>query len=431
MMTIKTISYKNQNFASEVSKLIVSNCEIDEVKEKLVAKIIQDVRKDGDKAIIDLCNKFDGTNFKTAKDLLVSKAEFNQAKKNIDKKVVNALELAFERIHDYHKLQLPDNITGEDLHGNKLGNVWRTIQKVAIYVPGGTALYPSSVLMNAVPAIVAGCSDIVMTTPSSKGKLNDAVLVAAEICGIKTIYKTGGAAAIAALALGTKTINPVDKIVGPGNSFVAIAKRQLFGVVGIDMIAGPTDILVIADYDNNPDWIAADLLSQLEHGIDSRSILITDNESFAKAVEASIGKLTKKLSRAKIINESIKKSAIIIVKNLKEDGSQIANKIAPEHLEIATVKPEQILNKINNAGAVFLGKYSPEALGDYIAGPSHTLPTSGSARFSSGLSVFDFLKRMSIIEASEKGFKKLQNDAALLAEIEGLDAHKLSITIRK
>lgn len=430
-MKIKTISHKNKNFSSEVSKLITSNCEIDEAKEKLVAKIIQDVRKNGDQAIIDLCNKFDGTNFKKGSDLLVSKAEFNQAKKNIDKKVVSALELAFERIHDYHKLQLPDNITGEDKYGNKLGNIWRTIQKVAIYVPGGTALYPSSVLMNAVPAIVSGCSDIVMATPTHKGKLNDAVLVAAEICGIKTIYKTGGAAAIAALALGTKTINPVDKIVGPGNSFVAIAKKQLFGAVGIDMIAGPTDILVIADKDNNPDWIAADLLSQLEHGIDSRSILITDNESFAKAVEASIEKLTKKLSRAKIINESIKKSAIIIVKNLKEDGSEIANKIAPEHLEIATAKPQQILEKINNAGAVFLGKYSPEALGDYIAGPSHTLPTSGSARFSSGLSVFDFLKRMSIIEASEKGFKKLQNDAALLAEIEGLDAHKLSITIRK
>lgn len=430
-MTIKIISYKNQNFSAEVLKLIENNSQIDEAKEKLVAKIINDVRKHGDKAIVELCNKFDGTKFKSGSDLIVKQSEFNQAKKNLDKQVVKALELAFARIYEYHKKQLPNNFIGEDAVGNQLGNIWKPIEKIAIYVPGGTALYPSSVLMNAVPAIVAGCNDIVMTTPSHNGKINDAVLVAAEICGINTVYKTGGAAAIAALAYGTENIGSVDKIVGPGNSFVALAKKQLFGIVGIDMIAGPTDILVIADKKNNPDWIAADLLSQLEHGTDSRAILITDNENFAKAVQASSAKLIKKLSRAKIIEESSKKSAIIVVRNLKEDGASIANNIAPEHLEIATDKPEKILNHINNAGAVFLGQYSPEAIGDYIAGPSHTLPTIGTARFSSGLSVFDFLKRMSIIHASEKGFKKLQKDAALLAEIEGLDAHKLSITIRK
>ncbi len=431
MMKIKIISYKNHNFAKEIMELIQDNSSIDQAQEKLVAKIIADVRKNGDKAIIDLCNKFDGANFKESSDLIVSDNEFNKAQKNLDKKVVKALELAFSRIAEYHTHQLPNNFLGEDAIGNKLGNLWKPIEKIAVYVPGGTALYPSSVLMNAVPAIVAGCKDIVMTTPSHKGKINDAVLVAAEICGIKTVYKTGGAAAIAALAYGTEAISAVDKIVGPGNSFVAIAKKQLFGTVGIDMIAGPTDILVIADNKNNPDWIAADLLSQLEHGVDSRAILITDNEEFAKAVSVSMDKLAKTLSRSKIINESAKKSAIIVVHNLKEDGSTIANKIAPEHLEIATAKPESILNKINNAGAVFLGKYSPEAIGDYIAGPSHTLPTIGTARFSSGLSVFDFLKRMSVINCSEKGFKKLQKDAALLAEIEGLDAHKLSITIRK
>jgi histidinol dehydrogenase len=233
------------------------------------------------------------------------------------------------------------------------------------------------------------------------------------------------------LALGTKTVGQVDKIVGPGNSFVALAKKQLFGLVGIDMIAGPTDILVIADKNNDPNWVAADLLSQAEHGIDSRAILITDNADFATMVADSIAKLTTKLSRTNIIKESLKKSALIVVKNLENDGTEIANQIAPEHLEIMVEKHDKIFKKIKNAGAVFLGKYSPEAIGDYIAGPSHTLPTTGTARFSSGLSVFDFLKRMSVINCSEKGFKKLQNEAALLAGSEGFDAHKLSITIRK
>ena len=339
--------------------------------------------------------------------------------------------MVFARVFEYHQKQLPQNFSYQDAIGNSLGNIWQAIEKVAIYVPGGTATYPSSVLMNAVPAIVAGCKDIAMVTPSIKGKINDAVLVAAEICGIKTVYKTGGAAAIAGLALGTKTISKVDKIVGPGNSFVAIAKKQLFGEVGIDMIAGPTDILVIADKENNPDWVAADLLSQLEHGIDSRAILISDDLEFVNLVNKSLGKLAKSLSRIDIIKQSLKKSALILVKNLEQDGAKIANQIAPEHLEIMTKKPEKILNQIKNAGAVFLGKYSPEAIGDYIAGPSHTLPTIGTARFSSGLSVFDFLKRMSVINCSKNGFENLQDQAALLAQIEGFEAHKLSITIRK
>jgi histidinol dehydrogenase len=285
--------------------------------------------------------------------------------------------------------------------------------------------------MNAAVAIVAGCKEIIMTTPSFQGKIDDAVLVAAKICGIKTIYKVGGASAIAALAMGTKSINKVDKIVGPGNNYVALAKKQLFGEVGIDMIAGPTDILVIADRANNPDWIAADLLSQLEHGVDSKAILICNCVDFANSVEESLNNLSKNLTRISIIEESIKKSALIVVDDLEKEGSEIANKIAPEHLEIITNNPEKILNKIKNAGAVFLGKYSPEAIGDYIAGPSHTLPTEGTARFSSGLSVFDFLKRMSVISCSKQGFKYLQEDAATLAASEGFDAHKLSITIRK
>jgi len=430
-MKTTIINQSQPNFLKKISTLIKNNSEIDQQKQLVVDKIIVDVRKNGDAAIIRLCNQFDKTNFKKAGDLLVSKKEINSAKKNLDKNVVKALELSFERVFLYHQKQLPQNFSFTDKIGNTLGNVWQPIAKAAIYVPGGTATYPSSVIMNAVPAIVAGCKDIVMTTPSNAGKINDAVLIAAEICGIKTIYKTGGAAAIAALALGTKTIGQVDKIVGPGNSFVALAKKQLFGEVGIDMIAGPTDILVIADNKNNPDWVAADLLSQAEHGSDSRAILITDNLDFAVLVNNSITKLATKLSRLEIIKQSLKKSALIVVKNLEQDGTEIANQIAPEHLEIMVDNPNKIFKKIKNAGAIFLGKYSPEAIGDYIAGPSHTLPTTGTARFSSGLSVFDFLKRMSVISCSKQGFVKLQNEAALLAENEGFDAHKLSIEIRK
>ncbi|MES2676925.1 MAG: histidinol dehydrogenase [Pseudomonadota bacterium] len=430
-MKTKIISYQQKNFAEQIVKLVKNNAQIDKNTQIAVTKIIATVRKNGDKAIIAACNKFDKTNFKKGSDLLVSQKEFNQARKNLDKNVVAALELAFARIFEYHQKQLPQNFSYQDSIGNNLQNIWQAIEKIAIYVPGGTATYASSVLMNAVPAIVAGCKNIVMTTPSNAGKISDAVLVAAEICGIKTIYKTGGAAAIAGLALGSKTILAVDKIVGPGNSFVALAKKELFGEVGIDMIAGPTDILIIADQKNDPNWIAADLLSQLEHGADSRAILISDDLELLKAVNISMDKLVKNLSRAAIIEQSIKKSALILVKNLQTDGVEIANQIAPEHLEIMTKKPETILAQIKNAGAVFLGQYSPEAIGDYIAGPSHTLPTTGTAKFSSGLSVFDFLKRMSVINCSKIGFDKLKNQAALLAQTEGFSAHKLSITIRK
>ncbi len=430
-MKSKIISYSQKNFAEQIAAIVKGNAKIDKNTEIAVAKIIASVKKNGDKTVLELCNQFDQANFKVASDLLVSKKEFLQARKNLDKNIVLALENAYQRVFEYHQKQLPQDFSYQDSIGNTLGNIWQAIEKVAIYVPGGTATYPSSVIMNAVPAIVAGCKNIVMATPSLQGKISDAVLVAAEICGINTIYKTGGAAAIAGLALGTPAIGKVDKIVGPGNSFVAIAKKQLFGEVGIDMIAGPTDILVIADGENNPDWVAADLLSQLEHGVDSRAILISDNLSFTNFVNNSLGKLCKDLSRSEIIKQSLKKSALIVVKNLEQDGAQIANQIAPEHLEIMTKNPEKILAKIKNAGAVFLGKYSPEAIGDYIAGPSHTLPTTGTARFSSGLSVFDFLKRMSVINCSQKGFSALQNQAAFLAQSEGFSAHKLSLTIRK
>ncbi len=432
MLKIKIIHHKQDGFSDKLAKIINQNNQSQAKQEKIVSKIISQVKKNGDQEIINLCNQFDKTNFQNPNDFLVKKSEINAAKNNLDQEVIKALELSFKRVSLYHQKQLPQDFFFQDDLGNNLGNIWKNIEKVAIYVPGGTATYPSSVIMNAAPAIVAGCQNITMTTPSNGGKINDTVLMAAEICGIKNIYKIGGAAAIAGLAFGTKTIDKVDKIVGPGNNFVALAKKQLFGQVGIDMIAGPTDILIIADKQTiTADWVAADLLSQAEHGIDSRVILITNNLDFASLVNQKISKLAENLSRLDIIKQSIKKSAIIVIENLIAEAAKIANQFAPEHLEIITQNQDEIFKQIKNAGAVFLGKYSPEAIGDYLAGPSHTLPTSKTAKFSSGLSIFDFLKRMSVINCCKTGFLNLQKPAALMAESEGLLAHQLSILIRK
>ena len=397
---------------------------------KTVSEIIANTRKNGDKALISYSNKFDKATLKKAEDFLVSEKEINAAEKLVTKEVKDALKLAFTRIKNYHQKQLPKDFRFKDSAGVELGNLWRAIESVGVYVPGGTASYPSSVLMSAVPALVSGVREISICAPTSGGKINPAVLFAAKLCGIKKIYKIGGAQAIAALAIGTKTVAKVDKIVGPGNSFVATAKKILFGEVGIDMIAGPTDVTIIADKNNNPDWIAADALSQLEHGPDSKAFIVTDNQDFALKVSAAISCLKNDLPRAAIIEKSLENSAIFVIKNL-DDASHLANFIAPEHLEIATKNAEKFLPKIQNAGAIFLGNYTPESIGDYMAGPSHTLPTSASAKFSSGLSVFDFLKRISLISCDEKSFKKLAKATATLAQCEGLQAHALSVTIRK
>jgi histidinol dehydrogenase len=397
---------------------------------KTVEAIISDVKKNGDKALISYSNKFDKTDFKKAEELLVSQKEIENSEKLINKEVRDALKMAYERIRNYHQKQLPKDFYFKDKQGIELGNHWRAIESIGIYVPGGTASYPSSVLMSAVPAIVAGVDEITMCAPTNFGKINPAILFAAKICGIKKIYKIGGAQAIAALAHGTKTVAKVDKIVGPGNSYVACAKKLLFGEVGIDMIAGPTDITIITDKNSNPDWIAADALSQLEHGIDSKAFVITDDKNFALKISTTLSILKTKLSRREIIEKSLKNSAIFVIKNL-DDAAHLANFIAPEHLEIVTKNPQKFLPKIRNAGAIFLGNYTPEAIGDYMAGPSHTLPTSASAKFSSGLSVFDFLKRISLISCDQKSFSKLAQATSILAQCEGLDAHKLSIEIRK
>lgn len=397
--------------------------------EKAASSIIKDVKKNGDDALIFYSNKFDGADFKSAQDFTVSKKEFESAEKSLDKELKEALKLAAKRIFDYHKKQLPKDFHFTDKDDVTLGNIWRPIESIGVYAPGGSASYPSSVLMCAVPAIASGVKNISICSPSASGKINPAVIFAAKLCSVEKIYKVGGAQAISALAYGTNSISKVNKIVGPGNAYVAAAKKLLFGEVGIDMIAGPTDVLIVAEKNNKADWIAADALSQAEHGPDSRAIVIVDDLNFAKEIQNSVFELSKKLSRKKIIAKSLKNSAILVINNL-ENSPSIINLIAPEHLEIITKNPQKILSKTQNAGAIFLGHYTPEAIGDYIAGPSHTLPTNATAKFSSGLSVYDFIKRMSLISCSKKSFLHLAKHTSLLAKAEGLDAHKLSIDIR-
>ncbi len=412
----------NSATKAEMSKAVIFSVE----------EIAANVIKNGDDALISYTNKFDRTNYKHANELRVKSADIEKAYKDCDDETIAALKKAANRIELYHKKQMPSDIDYKDKEGVRLGNLWKSIEKVGIYVPGGLASYPSSVLMNAIPARVAGVKNIVMAVPAPEGKLNPVVLAAAKIAGVKEIYKIGGAQAIAALATGTKTVPSVDKIVGPGNAYVAAAKRHFYGTVGIDMIAGPSEILVVADNKNNPDWIAADLLSQAEHDADARSILITNEEKFANSVVESVEALLKKIDRREIAEKSWKNNGAVIIVKSFDESVDLINKIAPEHLELALDRKmaQKITDHVHNTGAVFIGRYTPEAIGDYTAGPSHVLPTAGTARFSSGLSVFDFLKRMSLIECTEKSFNKLVGATAKLADEEGLTAHALSITIR-
>ncbi|MCE3232394.1 MAG: Histidinol dehydrogenase, prokaryotic-type [Rickettsiaceae bacterium] len=402
---------------------------------KTVDEIVSNVIKNRDTALLEYTNKFDRMNVKSVAELKVKQAEIDAAYKATAPEVINALEMAAKRISDYHKKQMPQDIDYKDSIGVRLGNIWKPIETVGLYVPGGLASYPSSVLMNAVPAHVAGVKKVVMVVPAPNGKLNPIVLAAAKVAGITDIFKIGGAQAIAALACGTETVPAVHKIVGPGNAYVAEAKRQFSGSVGIDMIAGPSEILVVADSKNNPDWIAADLLSQAEHDSDARSILITDSAEFAYKVERAVEKSLSTLERKDIAKKSWDNNGAIIIAetNFYDWAVTLTDNIAPEHLELAL--DDDIANKmatdVRNAGAIFLGRYTPEAIGDYVAGPSHVLPTSGNARFSSGLSVYDFLKRVSLIGCTKESFDKLATITESLANEEGLGAHALSISIRK
>jgi histidinol dehydrogenase len=394
-----------------------------------VAAIIAKVRAEGDSALIELTRRFDGLDLEVA-GIRVAAAEIEAARAKIDAKTLAALELAHERILDHHKRQLPSDDRYTDATGVELGNRWTPVSSVGLYVPGGTASYPSSVLMNAVPAKVARVKRVVMVVPAQKGVLNPLVLVAASLAGVDEIYRVGGAQAIAALAYGTQSIAPVAKIVGPGNAYVAAAKRQVYGQVGIDMVAGPSEVVVIADRENDPAWIAADLLAQAEHDEAAQSILITADASFAEDVVAAVETELSTLPREATARASWRDyGAVILVRSLDE-APALADRLAPEHLEIATSDPETLAARVNDAGAIFVGRYTPEVIGDYVAGTNHVLPTARSARFASGLSVLDFVKRTSILKLDAESLAALGPAAMTLAQAEGLEAHRRSVAIR-
>ena len=423
------LNASDKSFAADFEKLLFAKREIEEDVAVQTRAIIARVRAEGDAALVALTNQFDKSGV-TATTLKIPTSEIDAAAAAITPAQKHALELAATRIHAYHKRQLPKDDSFTDDAGATLGWRWNAVDSAGLYVPGGTASYPSSVLMNAIPAKVAGVGRIVMVTPAGRGTINPLVLAAARIAGVTEIFKVGGAQAVAALAYGTASIAAVDKIVGPGNAWVAAAKREVFGQVGIDSIAGPSEILVIADAANDPDWIAADLLAQAEHDATSQSILITDDAAFADAVAAAAENLLQKLPRQAIARKSWDDYGGIIVVGDLADAAPLADRIAPEHLEIATAEPKMLLDKVRHAGAIFLGRHTPEAMGDYIAGPNHVLPTSRSARFSSGLSVLDFMKRTSLLSLDAGAMARLGPDAIALAEAEGLDAHAASIAAR-
>ncbi len=393
------------------------------------AEIIADIRRRGDAALIELTRRFDRFDPEVA-GLAIGAAEVDAAIAQCPQEILDALDLAAERIESFHRTQLPPAVDYRDAAGVRLGARWSAIDAAGLYVPGGTASYPSSVLMNALPAKVAGVERLVMVVPTPDGVLNPLVLAAARRAGVSEIYRIGGAQAVAALAYGTATIARVDKIVGPGNAYVAAAKRRVFGAVGIDTIAGPSEILVIADSGNDPAWIAADLLSQAEHDTAAQAILITDDADFAEAVEVAVEAHLGRLPRQSIARESWNEHGVIIVVNSLEEAPPLVDRLAPEHLEIAVAEPGPLAARIRHAGAIFLGRWTPEAIGDYVAGPNHVLPTSRTARYASGLGVLDFLKRTSFVECDAASFARIGPAAQLLAEAEGLDAHALSVSIR-
>jgi histidinol dehydrogenase len=415
-----------RDFAAKFDALVDARREATADVGAAVAAILGDVRARGDDAVAEYTARFDGWRGPIA----VAKAEINAARRDCDPETLAALELAAERIRDYHIRQLPKNIDYTDDRGIRLGARWSAIAAVGIYVPGGTAAYPSSVLMNAVPAGVAGVKRIVMTVPAPNGALNLDVLAAASVAGVSEIYRIGGAQAVGALAYGTRTIAPVDKIVGPGNAYVAEAKRQVFGVVGIDMIAGPSEVVVVADAANDPAWIAADLLAQAEHDAAAQSILVTDDARFADVVAAAVDTQLAQLPRASTARASWDgHGAIVLVRDLRE-AAPLIDRLAPEHLELAVARPDALAAAVTNTGAIFLGRHAPEAIGDYVAGPSHVLPTSRTARFASGLGVLDFMKRTSIIGCDAASVSAIGPAAVTLANAEGLEAHATSVALR-
>ncbi len=425
----KWLATSENGFPAAFDALLAEKREVSADVDAAVRAILDDVRSNGDAALIALSKKFDDVDLAKV-GIAISKAEVDAAMAEVSEDEVVALTKARDRIHDHHLRQLPKSDRYKDSVGAELGDRWTAVESVGLYVPGGTASYPSSVLMNAMPAAVAGVPRIVMVVPTPRGKLNPLVLVAARLAGVSEIYRVGGAQAVAALAFGTETLSPVVKIVGPGNAFVAAAKRQVFGTVGIDSIAGPSEVLVIADRNNDPDWIASDLLAQAEHDTAAQSILMTDNAEFGRAVEAAVQNQLKDLPRGNIAADSWNTfGAIVLVSSLSE-APALADRIAAEHLEIATENCEQLADEIRNAGAIFLGAYTPEVIGDYVAGSNHVLPTARSAKFSSGLGVLDFMKRTSILKLDQGSLEKLAPAAMTLARSEGLEGHRRSVEVR-
>ncbi len=429
-MNIKRLSTRQKNFHTELNKLLAFEATQDEQLEATVAAILKDVRARGDAAVLEYTRRFDRLNISDATQLEIPAAALRSAFENLPAAQRNALEQAAQRVTAYHQKQVQTSWSYADAEGNMLGQQITPIDRVGLYVPGGKAAYPSSVLMNALPAKVAGVGELIMVVPTPDGVQNALVLAAAHLAGVDRVFTIGGAQAVAALAYGTATIPRVDKIVGPGNAYVAAAKRRVFGVVGIDMVAGPSEILIICDGQTNPDWIAMDLFSQAEHDELAQAILLTPDADLIEAVAASAEHLLKTMPRREIIHTALQnRGALIAVQDLAE-ACVISNRIAPEHLELSVANPQQWLPHIKHAGAIFMGRYTSESLGDYCAGPNHVLPTSGTARFSSPLGVYDFQKRSSLIEVSKQGATTLGAIAAELAMGEGLHAHAQSALYR-
>lgn len=416
-------------FEVAFARFLTNKREVSANVDAAVSAIIARVKGEGDKALIELSAEFDKVDLARL-GLRVTSAEVDAAVAGVDRTTLAALELARDRIARHHERQRPVDDSYRDDLGAELGSRWTAVESVGLYVPGGLASYPSSVLMNAVPAAVAGVPRVVMVVPSPRGELNPLVLVAARLAGVSEIYRVGGAQAVAALAYGTATIEAVVKIVGPGNAYVAAAKRQVFGHVGIDSIAGPSEVLIIADRDNDPEWLAADLLAQAEHDTAAQSILMTDDAGLAAAVEAAVARQLAVLPRGNIAGQSWNEFGAVIKLRSLDEAPALADRIAAEHLEIATADPDALALRIRNAGAIFLGRFTPEVIGDYVAGSNHVLPTARSARFTSGLGVLDFMKRTSMLRLDANALAALAPAAMALARAEGLEAHRRSVEIR-
>jgi histidinol dehydrogenase len=430
MLNITSLNFSEADFYQQLDEVLAWEAGIDSDIAKVVADILSDVKQRGNAAVIDYTNKFDRTSLADASEFELDKAQLQQALVSIDEKQREALETAAQRIRNYAERQKIESWSFTEEDGTVLGQSINPMDRVGLYVPGGKAAYPSSVLMNAIPAKVAGVHELIMVVPTPGGEANQLVLAAAAIAGVDRVFTIGGAQAVAALAYGTETVPKVDKITGPGNSYVATAKRMVFGVVGIDMIAGPSEILVVCDGKTNPDWIAMDLFSQAEHDEEAQSILVSPDEDFLAKVRQSIERLLEEMPRKDIIKTSLENRAAIITVADMEQAIEVANHIAPEHLELSVEDAEQWAQKIRHAGAIFMGRFTAEALGDYCAGPNHVLPTSGTARFSSPLGVYDFQKRTSLIGCSHEGASELGKIASMLAHGEGLTAHARSAEFR-